>query len=253
MAFEWCDDISPATWWTERLHPFAADVGSVLPEGFPAYARVFHPVNEAGAMHTWAAVAAENSRVSHAEMQFHEIARPPGAPRPPSHELDHRVDWGSLPTAELASLSELLGHYTSTPKHCWCCVWEGYSQLHGGAVPLTQGGADPAAGRIPPLVPADVERGPRVETHGRAYYLLRGPVGDLPALAEDLGDQSPNIWWPDDRTWCVATEIDFAWTYVGGSGDAIEAILAAPGLEALAATPTDQIGHASDTRNATLD
>lgn len=32
-----------------------------------------------------------------------------------------------------------------------------------------------------------------------------------------LDPLTPSLWWPDDRTWCVATEIDFRWTYVGGS------------------------------------
>ena len=29
---------------------------------------------------------------------------------------------------------------------------------------------------------------------------------------------SPSIWWPEDRAWCVATDIDLFDTYVGGSG-----------------------------------
>src|SRR5439155_18457096 len=33
----------PASWIAARLHSFAQDVGSVIPEGFAAYARVFHP------------------------------------------------------------------------------------------------------------------------------------------------------------------------------------------------------------------
>jgi len=38
---------------------------------------------------------------------------------------------------------------------------------------------------------------------------------------------------PADRAWCVATEIDFAWTYVGGSRELIDAILADARLEAV--------------------
>ena len=29
--------------------------------------------------------------------------------------------------------------------------------------------------------------------------------------------QSPALWWPDDRSWFVHTEIDASSTYVGGS------------------------------------
>jgi len=51
----------------------------------------------------------------------------------------------------------------------------------------------------------------------------------------DWGD-SPNIWWPEDRAWCVATDIDLYDTYVGGSQECIEAVLGNLELEALPTT-----------------
>lgn len=44
--------------------------------------------------------------------------------------------------------------------------------------------------------------------------------------------QSANLWWPDDRAWCVATEIDFMTTYIAGTAEAIAAIVARADLEA---------------------
>ena len=44
------------------------------------------------------------------------------------------------------------------------------------------------------------------------------------------------MWWPADRAWFVATEIDSFSTYVGGSQAAIDAVLASPNLEAIAVT-----------------
>jgi len=41
--FATAQNVSPARWIKDRLHPFAQDTGSVIPEGFEAYARVFHP------------------------------------------------------------------------------------------------------------------------------------------------------------------------------------------------------------------
>ncbi len=38
-------------------------------------------------------------------------------------------------------------------------------------------------------------------------------------------DQTPNLWWPEDRAWFVATEIDLAWTYVGGREALIEQLV----------------------------
>jgi hypothetical protein len=61
--------------------------------------------------------------------------------------------------------------------------------------------------------------------------------------------QSPNIWWPEDRAWCVATEIDSFDTYVGGNEACIERILACRGLEALPATIEARFDLRADTIN----
>jgi hypothetical protein len=63
---------------------------------------------------------------------------------------------------------------------------------------------------------------------------------------------SPNLWWPDDRAWVVATEVDFAWTYVGGTRDLAEAVLGEPRLEVLPATLADKVGYDTDLLNAAL-
>ncbi|MDZ7676030.1 MAG: hypothetical protein U5K30_13310 [Acidimicrobiales bacterium] len=34
---------------------------------------------------------------------------------------------------------------------------------------------------------------------------------------DGAGLQYPDLWWPDDRNWFIATDTDLAWTYVGGS------------------------------------
>lgn len=39
-------DASIADWLVDAMHPFAQDVGSVIPPGFEAYARVFHPAGK---------------------------------------------------------------------------------------------------------------------------------------------------------------------------------------------------------------
>jgi hypothetical protein len=61
----------------------------------------------------------------------------------------------------------------------------------------------------------------------------------------------PNVWRPDDRAG-VSTEIDLAWTYVGGSRTAIDDVLSEPRLEALRASPTGRFTYDADGRNAAL-
>jgi len=62
-------------------------------------------------------------------------------------------------------------------------------------------------------------------------------------------NQSASLWWPEDRAWFVATEIDLNSTYVGGSTSTIEALLASPGLEAFPVTPNDPTDWTSDSIN----
>ena len=39
------NDLVPAGWAVDRIHDFGVDVGSVIPEGFGAYVRLFHPAS----------------------------------------------------------------------------------------------------------------------------------------------------------------------------------------------------------------
>ncbi len=62
--------------------------------------------------------------------------------------------------------------------------------------------------------------------------------------------QSPSLLWPQDRSWCLATEIDFDSTLVAGSQDLVETILAAPGLEAWPVQEADDLTASADLLNA---
>jgi hypothetical protein len=85
-------------------------------------------------------------------------------------------------------------------------------------------------------VPPEVRYGPRVRLPGRDYLLYTGPIDAALAFTGATG-QTPNLWWPADGAWCVASEVDLCWTYVGGSVQLIEELLADPALEALPAAP----------------
>ncbi|WP_241032567.1 hypothetical protein [Rhodococcus pseudokoreensis] len=53
---------------------------------------------------------------------------------------------------------------------------------------------------------------------------------------------SPHLWWPDDHTWCEATDIDLTTTYLKTSMECADAA-----LEALPATPDQKVTCTSDT------
>lgn len=251
MTIAWSTEVGKGDWLAGRLRG-AGDVGSVIPDGFERYARVFHPI-EHGPCRRWSEVAARNRRVVHPEMQFHLIAHPPGE-APGGYEPLAAISVGSLPRDELNALAALLSRHTETPASCWFAVWEGYAQLHGS--PLISRYVSGAGGRaepVPGLAPPEVLSGPRLELPGRAYLLLNGAISDAADLFDFLGRQSPNLWWPEDQAWCVATDIDLCWTYVAGSKGAIAGLCASEVLEALPARITDGVTYDSDHVNAQLD
>jgi hypothetical protein len=118
VALTWSTDVSAGAWLTERIIGFARDVGSVVPHGFEAYARVFHPLDDG----RWADRAARNGRIAHAEMQLHLISSPAGA-APAGYQPLDEGSVGSLPEGELEALVAVLRHHTAAPERAWFAVW----------------------------------------------------------------------------------------------------------------------------------
>jgi hypothetical protein len=52
---------------------------------------------------------------------------------------------------------------------------------------------------------------------------------------------SPNLIWPTDRAWLLASEIDFDSTLIGGSDALVEAIMDSDGIEAARVGATDSL------------
>jgi hypothetical protein len=236
-TFGWQRDVSPADWIGPRLHPFAQDVGAIIPDGFEAYGRLFHPVEryDPSTGNTiregWSEIAARNQRVAHAQMQFHMISRPPGPPVEYGWSAQHEPRWGELPLEERRLLVAILRDHTTTPDRCWFCLWEGYGGFDDGGVH------------------------DRVRLPGRDYVLYTGPVGhalDSP-MHPFSSDLSPNLWWPEDRAWFVSTEIDLCWTYVGGRRELIDTLVRDERLEVLQAKLSDAIKWDGDMVNVALD
>ena len=80
--------------------------------------------------------------------------------------------------------------------------------------------------------------GPRIEIPNRNYLLFRGPLEEAGKWgAADLSPghprtiNSPNLMWPADHTWFVASEIDQPWTGIAGSTHLGDELLAHPELD----------------------
>lgn len=238
------DEVEQANWIMPRLHGFALDVGSVVPAGFDAYARIFHPAwRNDGREPTpvrWSEVAKANGTLVHPEMQFHTISRTDPYQRSAFMVWDGEPRLGVLPESQGAALSAILAQHTATADRCWFCLWEGYGYFGQGSTTIVHASlrSEPEP---PPMTQEQLRHtfrwprphrpsAPRVWLPHRGYLLYRGAVAHAAGWAD-----GPNIWWPDDRTWCVASEIDFPYTYVGGPSRLIDEIVACPTLEVLSA------------------
>ncbi len=240
-----------ADWIAPRLAPWGDHtVTIVVPAGFEAYARVLHPAQTPGSgdrLVRWAEVAAWSGMPLREDAQFHSVALPPAAPSgPPPYGGGPQE--GSLYVPDAEVLAAILRDWTATPEDCWFCVWDGFGWDGASTfAALTEAGQPPEIIEEPRRdpVPGPVREGPRVRLPNRDYFLYQGPVEAVGTLAslDGTGGQSPNLWWPADRAWCVGTEIDLQWTYVGGPRGLADAVLADDRIEALPAAPDDPVSH----------
>lgn len=198
---------------------------------------------------TWTQVCERTRRTPHALMQWRSITTPaPGIGLPLSSEgLWHEVDVeeGTLEPAALAALLDVLEPFT-TKQECYHALWEGYGWFDGDSSSMLSAYADSEGGPPPPpprraQVPLQLQQAlaaPRLSLPGRDHLLFTGPLRAALAIGRQVTDawfraQSPNLLWPAHHSWCVASEIDFDSTLIGGSPGLIEAVLAAPGLDVL--------------------
>lgn len=222
---------APGDWIVSSVRPFADHtVGSLLPVSFPAYARIFHPAERRlGAAIVdvrWADVASANRRICHPIMEWASIT---------GDQLDGQAAvWdqtprlGSLPRRQIQRLSKVLATQTAVSSHCWFAVWEGF-----GALAISVG--------------AGIDR---LEMPERPMILLSGPItAATTSLAEPPFEQHASLWWPDDRSWCVATDVDLMTTYVGGSRRCIDTLVADIELEALPARVDQSLAWNADLLN----
>jgi hypothetical protein len=229
--YESAPDAAAASWVVAGLRGFAESVLSLVPAGLEAYGRIFHPAWqwEPKTRVSWREVARANGRVAHRAMQWPSIT---GSRRfyQGNHQpgvWDQEPEEGSLPQELAPALVSVLARHTATPQRCWFAVWEGYGCLACG--------------------PDDA---PAFDIPYRWLLLLTGPItAALTSLCAPPSWQSPSLWWPDDRAWCVQTEVDMVSTYIGGTWRCIQELIAQEELEAMIVEPADGVTWPSDTLN----
>lgn len=269
-------DVSPAEWIDDALLAPRQPgdgvlVGEILPTGFEAYARILHPaIRRVGDRYepiSWAELAHERGKIIHPEVQLKAVLGDEFRDGPPWGELPEE---GSLPEDLRDPLVAILRSFTGTANRCWFCIWEGYGLWFGGSpfvlMPrarmrawLKRRAMERDARRRAGQERKALEKIPKVDmmVQGperipqRSYFLFSGSVDAVPGLKiGGISSQSPNYWWPDDRAWIVASELDAPSTYVGGSDRLVQAILANGDLEAVRSNPRHRFDWLGDRINA---
>lgn len=191
----WPDTGAPAGWIAAACRGASGTVGALVPNHYPAVLRV----------------------------------------GPPSPQPD---GWWTAYRQLYETVAWVGGRHTLSRDRAWFAVWEG----HGFDTATTHVAwrhrpPDASTGRA-----RDQERWrqrrederrngdirsallqvPRFDLPNRTYYLLEGPVSAIGQLChpEPPGEwRNPDLFWPDDRRWFVATDVDFWSLYVGGDSD----------------------------------
>jgi hypothetical protein len=214
----WDDDASAGAWIAERLGPFGPRVDGTVPRGYAAYACV--PFPEA-----------------HGTLLY---ATEDGSPAP----LDVLVDvlepfTGVQPVhAGLWTGFSFLYDYGTDPRHS-----SGIGVLVGWAEdeprPSEEEIAAAQAEAWDQLAPTLVERpaAPMLLLPHREHHLWTGTLADVAAFRHH--GQAPSLWWPEDRSWFVGSDVDASAAYLGGSEALVDAVCAEPTLGAYRVAPSD--------------
>jgi hypothetical protein len=242
---EFVADVSVGGWLAESLDEIDEWVAlsCVVPPVFQAYARILHPVSAVRshdapqgprpADASWSDVAGTTGRQMHPRVQFDSLI---GVER--GGDRDWEAEVGTLSPDLWEELSDVLRHHAADPSSCYFALWDGWGWASGNV--------EPAA------LPAEAVQGPRLSLEARDYLLFDGPLDAWASLFVDRLEghwQSPQLCWPRDRTWCVATEIDYDSTYIGGSAELVAAVLEDPRFDSYPAQASDRVDFGGDDVN----
>lgn len=238
-----------------------------------------HPLLEE-ARWPWTRVAQRQGLTMHPLVQWNRLADIHDGVRFEDGWRVGQTQDGYLDLELLAGLTEHLAHATATPEDLVAGIWNGWGQLtgHGWSVYIEEGRGlrarlarrmlrKEAAARqrvsVAPEVRAAAAGGPWLEWPEREMVLFATSTAELadPTWAEHagigvqpgFGELGPQLLWPADRTWVVASEIDWDSSIVAGSQGLVDAVLADERFETFEVGEDDDLTYEGDPINPPRD
>lgn len=214
-------------------------VVAIVPTGFEAYARILHPLLDGQRWDDEAPLCLGSGD----EPYDYPYADPLLAVE------------GDLGAETVDALVTALA--PSTRGQCHFGLWDGWGWLHpGGVVYYAPADGSLVGARAQEELQQHYDRS-MSGVHsfigacalsddvggGRPMRLFDGSIESVRAIGHDafgdgsLSRQCPQWWWPSDRTWFVATEIDYPWTYLAGSELLVNDVLASLPAESARIAP----------------
>jgi hypothetical protein len=251
-------DVHAADWVVQGVRD-GGTVGALVPEVFEHYARVFHPasrdhlIGDESIEARWADVASANNRTMHPAAEWGSLTgtwQMDGQP----DLWDHPPRVGELPQRLAEHLAEALAPFAERADRRFFGVWEGWGTSSAlilfkhGTTEAEQRQAYERANAEIRTQRGFLDSAPTFTLPDRGMHLLEGPLSAVSAFYENWRNP-PSLWWPEDRAWCVATDIDLMSTYVGGSADASQALLSNEQIEALPVPVDQSVTWEADTIN----
>ncbi|MBF6435275.1 hypothetical protein [Nocardia cyriacigeorgica] len=228
------------------------------------------------AMWPWAEVAARNGRVMHPLVQWRHLT---DGENQAAMTFDDgwevgQSDEGWFDPRLLAALTDHLRATTETPDQVTAAVWHGFGELNTstGVVCIASTDGDPntlarerarieaeLAASVSPQVRRAFDAGPFLPWPGRDYMLFDTGLTELAdpdwvdaaglGWTTDFPGVTPQLLWPADQAWVVASEIDFDSTIVAGSRTLVDAVLADDRFETFEVTEESDLSWDGDTIN----
>ena len=214
-------------WPVSSLSISTGDVRTLVPDVFPAYARILHPAfREAHGHETvvrWAEVADATGRQIRPSTHIAEVAGLAWFTDVTTH-WDREPSVGTLDPPLCGILADLLSTSLSagSDTECTYALWEGRGDI-----------------------PRQLRAAGCYTTIGADRFIVLRETLDLARRWHDFPPtqalDTPNAWWPRSAEWFVSTNVDQISTYIGGSVDLVDTIIESGDIEALRVLATTPI------------